>query len=175
MQFTKKFYLIIPIVTCAITLTAVYATGTMETFTAPWQLKDSSNNQTRMYVDSSGNVGVGTTNPQVKLDVNGQTHIGNDLILTRSDNFPTAAIVADNSVTTGIDISKTGGGNLNGIRLWANTLYASGNVGVGTTSPAQKLDVSGNIGLAGNIVGESSSTLKIIPSTNQTICIGSGC
>src|SRR6185437_2185407 len=71
MKLTKKFYLIIPIVMCAITLTAVYATGTVETFNAPWQLKDSSNNQTRMYVDSSGNVGVGTTTPQAKLDVSG--------------------------------------------------------------------------------------------------------
>ncbi len=47
-----------------------------------------------------------------------------------------------------------------------NTMTVNnGQVGIGTTSPAQKLHVSGNIGLSGNIV----------PTNNNDICIGSGC
>ena len=52
---------------------------------------------------------------------------------------------------------------------------STGKVGIGNNSPAQILDVGGNIGLTGNIVGEGSTTFKIIPPSGQDICIGTGC
>lgn len=128
-----------------------------------------------MRITHDGKVGIGTTSPTQKLDVNGLVHIGNDLILTRSDGVATGSIVADNSTTTGIDIVKMGGGNLNKIRLWANTLYASGNVGIGTTSPAQKLDVNGNIKVNGNLTSASTNEFKITAPAGVPICIGTGC
>lgn len=50
-----------------------------------------------------------------------------------------------------------------------------GKVGIGTTTPAQKLEVNGNIQVDSNIMEGSAQTLKIIPASNQAICIGTGC
>ncbi|MGB6462951.1 MAG: hypothetical protein WBF38_01835, partial [Nitrosotalea sp.] len=48
-------------------------------------------------------------------------------------------------------------------------------VGINNTSPAYTLDVGGNIGLSGSIIGESTNTLKMTPANGQGICIGYGC
>jgi hypothetical protein len=53
------------------------------------------------------------------------------------------------------------------------TIYSGGNVGIGTsTAAAQKLEVNGNTQIDGNIQEGASQTLKIIPASNQGICIG---
>jgi hypothetical protein len=46
----------------------------------------------------------------------------------------------------------------------------SGNVGIGTTSPGYKLDVTGNLRLSGNIISSNSSATSIIAPNG--ICIG---
>jgi len=74
----------------------------------------------------NGNVGIGTASPDQKLEVNGAAHIGNDLILTRTDGFGTASIVVDPTVTPNVAIQKTGGGNITSIMLAANTVTANG-------------------------------------------------
>ncbi len=98
----------------------------------------------KMRIDSSGNVGIGVTNPSEKLEINGNlllttsgtshaihfangTHriyrsMGNDLILEGYDSVRLN--------TRGVDIL---------------TADNSGNVGIGIDIPAEKLDVSGNV------------------------------
>lgn len=59
----------------------------------------------------------------------------------------------------------------------------TGNVGIGTTNPGEKLDVAGNIKLSGDIVSADSdiqirnaatgSAVKLL--SNGDVCIGSGC
>lgn len=103
-------------------------------------------------INSGGNVGVGTVAPSTKLHVEGANDQAATVAIRRSDNNKFARLgVGASGVTLEFDsssfftISNNGtlgiGGILNGAALLMVT--ASGNVGIGTTSPAAKLDVQG--------------------------------
>ncbi len=83
----------------------------------------------------------------------------------------------DEAITFSNGTQNTGNlviGNWNsaaaGIRITSN-----GNVGVGTYNPAEKLDVSGNIRLAGNVTSASTNEFKMTAPAGVPICIGTGC
>jgi ethanolamine utilization microcompartment shell protein EutS len=108
-------------------------------------------------ITNDGNVGIGTTSPSEKLDVVGDIIINDTsdptLYMRRNDGTPVSAIMLDTS-TDNIIIGATNMDELifiddsgEGMRL-----DGSGNVGIGTTSPAQKLDVNGDIALKGTSV-----------------------
>lgn len=73
---------------------------------------------TRLAINKGGNVGIGTTSPAYKLDVNGIIN--------------TTSFYLNGSPFTGNSQWATGTGNIS---------YNSGNVGVGTTGPSAKLEV----------------------------------
>ena len=77
-----------------------------------------------MYV--SGNVGIGTTVPTQKLDVNGTTK--------------TTALQVTNGVITSLSTANLSLQTNSTTRM---TILNSGNVGIGTTAPSQTLDVIG--------------------------------
>ncbi|GGB19851.1 hypothetical protein [Puia dinghuensis] len=105
------------ILSCSLLL--VLASGTLSAQnTYPWP--------------SSGNIGIGTTTPDWLLTVNGGTHLGNDLNLTRTDNFIYgASIVVDNNISKAITIQKVGGGNIDLINLMATGIGLNGTTVVG--------------------------------------------
>jgi hypothetical protein len=99
------------------------------------------NATTRMTLDTSGNVGIGTTTPGSKLDVGGDVNILNG----NAYRSGTADIL---SVHSGVVQINTGG-------FSGGTAILGGNVGIGTTSPGYKLDVNGTINSNSTITGNN--------------------
>lgn len=112
-----------------------------------FSVADSSQNlQERMRIDISGNVGIGTTNPQSRL------HIYDDSVPTEF-RLQYADITA--YITNNYDYLSTNIGNAN-----MTMQRISGNVGIGTTNPLQKLDVNGSVNIGGSLaLGSIASTI----------------
>ena len=99
-------------------------------------------NNVRLQINSNGNVGIGTTTPSYTLDVNGTLHSSNitlaDGIYHEGDTNTYINFLSDQ-----IQMATAGS-----VRAYINS---AGNIGVGTTSPAYKLDVNGGIQACGKV------------------------
>jgi hypothetical protein len=101
----------------------------------------STNSLERGRFDSAGNFGIGTASPAARLHSAGITRI--------SDATNSTAVNIDASTTAGVTsiIAQFGGSQLalGAAATEYMRINASGNVGVGTTSPAARLDVNGSL------------------------------
>jgi hypothetical protein len=96
-----------------------------------------STNASHIILSPAGNVGIGTTSPTVRLDVNGSINIASANNLTWGGaygaNIPTIAAVSG----TGAYLAFYPAGSSSGETL---RITSAGNVGIGTTSPLFRLD-----------------------------------
>lgn len=118
-----------------------------------FEIYDAQNSASRLWVNSSdGKVGIGTTSPGGNLHVVGVTRLSSgsavwDLTPTATTNYPLAIIDRVNSIRRGLFLTNgdvfLGGSISTDAGANASVSVVSGSVGIGTTSPSYKLDVSG--------------------------------
>ena len=102
-----------------------------------------------------GNVGIGTTSPQGNLHVNNPNGLGVFELQGAGDaaNYVTLKL-SDSNRSNIWEILHRSDNNL-GFHLYGDStkmvIQQNGNVGIGTTNPTQKLDVSGQIHATGDI------------------------
>jgi hypothetical protein len=134
----------------------------------------------RMRIKGTGNVGIGTTSPVNNL------HLIEDSGTARirvesADGQAGISFLSDSTVETVI-YSPDGSDDL---RFFVNNadrvaINSSGNVGIGTNSPSQKLVVNGNVHVTGEVQRPTTGAANMVPicyghvDADGTIASGSG-
>lgn len=151
-------------VTASLRLIGEGTDGYIDNLNSTGSLLFRTNNATeRMRITSSGNVGIGTSSPSTKLDINGNARVyGANLLLDFTGNV--------GGIQWGLNPYIQGIAN-GGFEIRDNTsglsrfvISSSGNVGIGTTSPGSRLTVQ-------TTTSSSADTLRITDGTG-TINIG---
>jgi len=119
-----------------------------------------SGSSSSLYINSFGNVGIGTTSPGYKLDVAGEVRANNLFRTTDGTNIGLfgSSVFASNVI---------GVGSSNAVPLVLGTsatermrITSSGNVGIGTTNPSEKLEVAGNARITGDVTLSNGNALR---------------
>ena len=142
----------------ALKRTATYGTGELHFLNNnTLDNSDMTLSDSKMMINSSGNVGIGTTNPTGKLDVR-EANVTISTSNSMSDGVRGLKIAGSNAA-----IEFAGSGNDwwvsalgSGLSIYDTTansyrfkIMNDGKVGIGTTSPSQKLHVDGNARVTG--------------------------
>ena len=99
-----------------------------------------------MRMESGGDVGIGTTNPDQKLVVN-QTTTGRYVFKGEYNGTNLGGFFVDGSQNMELFLKAAGNVEKVKIDTAGNSHFSGGNVGIGISSPGEKLDVYGNIKL----------------------------
>ncbi len=144
--------------------TSQFSIGTAGKATTADDLAIVTNNTARIYVmGTNGNVGIGTTHPGRLLEITGATPYIR--LNDTSNNGATDSIdflMGDVGTTSTLTYAFTNGTS----SVSVMTLNEEGNVGIGTTNPAQKLDVEGKVRVGGQ--GDGMAVINITGSSTGT-------
>jgi hypothetical protein len=126
---------------------------------------------TSFLIDANGNVGIGTTAPFTNLTIAGTTDSRIALVNPTTGTTSSDGFVLICQSDTGVHFLNRENSEMrfsnNGIERMRIT--SSGNIGIGTTSPSEKLDVNGNVRINGNIgFGNDSKVIEHIDQNNQS-------
>jgi hypothetical protein len=114
----------------------------------------------RMRIDSSGNVGIGTTAPSSILEISGAGDDTNVIVMSQGGNYKNSI---QNSHSGSASNARMSFFVHDSSTTQANvmSLLGSGNVGIGTTSPARNLTVNGSIQFtSGGVIEAGTTTLN---------------
>ena len=121
-----------------------------------------------MIINTSGYIGINTTNPNYMLDVYTDNTSINNAIRIRANTAREATLILDRSGTIWSIFNKGSGfgGATNNLSFSSSStshimeITQSGNVGINNTSPSEKLDVTGNTKISGSLGINSTSFLS---------------
>ena len=126
------------------------------------------------YIPSNGRVGIGTTSPDTKLEVIGDIALGGTSTGPLLKAIKNGGTTYDNIIYYNNQVANNDlylGRDSSNIILRTNNsermrITSGGNVGIGTTSPAEKLHVVGNIKATGDVVADCSSDERLKDNIN---------
>ncbi|HEY1042199.1 MAG TPA: immunoglobulin-like domain-containing protein [Candidatus Paceibacterota bacterium] len=134
------------------------ASQTGDALNGGFGIYDSTTGAYRVALDSSGNVGIGTTSPQARLQINAASQV-------LGSSVPTGALLITNTTGSGHGLEfgsdATNLGYIQSRNTSSQTYYqlllnpSGGNVGIGTTDPKSKLDVQGSPITGGTFTGNT--------------------
>ena len=154
-----------------------------DNFLGEYHFRTTASYLTRLYINNNGNVGIGTTSPSEVLEIKSSNILGAWLKINPSVSGREAGIKIRQSTTYGADIyfndSSTNGKGIKIDYVNVDTRYnamfispsTNPSIGLGTYTPAEKLDVVGNVkanNFIGNLTGTASKAIVSNHTTNNT-------
>jgi hypothetical protein len=127
----------------------------------------------------TGNVGIGTTSPSAKLHVAGNTYVSSGSLFCDAFAGYSGGQMTITAGTSGLRVVTGTGGFFRVADGSDNTLFRvqnNGNVGINTTSPTEKLTVSGNIQATGykSSDGSTGATGSFTDAGGQVVTVKNG-
>lgn len=111
------------------------------------RIRDEQGAADRLVIDQDGNVGLGVSNPQNRLEVRGNVAIREGILKftdDKGDSYPDNWIGMSNGVdgtTKWLHIGGITDASARRLALYADITYVSGKLGIGTTTPYDRLQV----------------------------------